>query len=79
MLMALPVKESCFSLLLIHRGTLCWWGDRLEKRATKENWSVSVQMAPRCFGFFFLLIISLLSVSGFRVTGDSKVLKEKRG
>lgn len=29
--------------------------------------------------FFFLLIISLLSVSGFRVTGDSKVLKEKRG
>ncbi|TWW62155.1 Collagen alpha-3(VI) chain, partial [Takifugu flavidus] len=21
------------------RGTLCWWGDRLEKRATKENWS----------------------------------------
>lgn len=28
---------------------------------------------------FFFLIISLLSVSGFRVTGDSKVLKEKRG
>lgn len=36
-------------------------------------------MDPRCFGYFFLLIISLLSVSGFRVTGDSKVLKEKRG
>lgn len=52
------VKESCFSLLLntvIHRGTLCWWGDRLEKRATKENWSVSVQMGPRCFGSFFLI------------------------
>lgn len=63
----------------IHRGTLCWWGDHPEKRATKEKWSVSVQMGPRCFVFFPPpLIISLLSVSGFRVTGDSKVLKEKR-
>lgn len=37
-------RNSTFKICPVaHRGTMCWWEDHLEERATKEKQSVDVQ------------------------------------
>lgn len=84
----LGLKPNAYSCTVTRRGTPCSWEDLLEKRATKEKQSVNTWMGRKCvppqFGSYILhacllWLFKIQLLFDFRVTGDSKVSREKRG
>lgn len=53
----LGVKPDGYSCTVTHRGTLCWWEDLLEKRATKEKQSVHTWMGHNVYHFSSVLTL----------------------
>lgn len=75
------------AVTVTHRGTLCWWGDLLEERATKEKQSVHTWMEQQKNTFIKKIALKLLTsfhslkmslLLDFRGTEDLKVSRGKR-